>query len=97
MNYYQIHKNKKPKRLVKKSKRFISMVVPLVAMSNAMGLAQMKIIQSQPIPDDVNKPYTNLEKSIEIASVVINQFSALVNITKSEQQRRFKLTKRYVR
>ena len=88
MNYYQIHKNKKPKRLVKKSKRFISMVVPLVAMSNAMGLVQMKIIQSQPFAPS---------KPIEIALLATNHALAISKIIKSEKQRRFKLTKRYVR
>ena len=99
MNYFQIHKNKKPKRLIKKSNKFKSIVVPLMVASSVLGAFQIANIQSQPIPKysygDDNK-IIRLNKLISITEIIKNQIEAFNKIIKSEQQRRFKTTGRYI-
>jgi hypothetical protein len=102
-NYYKVHKNKRPNRLIKKSNRFKSMVLPLVALTSVMSAMQITNIQSQPIPKYSEKEsnrivnLNRLEKLISITEIAKNQVNAFSKIIKSEQIRRFKLTKRYVK
>jgi len=93
MNYYEIHENKKPKPILKrKSKRYISALVPLLCLTSAIGLAQVEIIKSQPIVANLKT-----DKKNAIIEAVKNHLEALINITNSEKQRRFNDTKRYVK
>jgi len=93
MNYYEIHKNKKPKPILKIKRRgYVSALVPLLYVTSAIGLAQVEIIKSQPIPKELK-----YNKANAIFESVLNTTKALTNITNSEKQRRFKSTKRYVK
>ncbi len=96
-NYYEIHKNKKPNRLIKKSNRFKSMVVPLIVATSAISAVQIANIQSQPMSKDISVNLNKIDKLSLITEITKNKINAFSKIIKSEQQRRFKLTKRYVK
>jgi len=93
MNYYEIHKNKKPKPILKrKRKGYVSALVPLLCVTSAIGVSQIELIKSQPTIANLKS-----DKKNAIIEVVKNHVDALINITNSEKQRRFKSTKRYVK
>jgi len=93
MNYYEIHKNKKPKSIIKRKRRgYVSVLVPLLCVTSAIGMAQVSIIKSQPIPTELKS-----NKANAIFESVLNTTKALTNIANSEKQRRFNATKRYVK
>lgn len=49
-NYYAIHKNKKPKRLFRKSKKKPNPHIAIAIAIAVIGATQMSILQSRPIP-----------------------------------------------
>lgn len=90
MKYYKAHKNKKPRRVFRRKRKYVSMMIPLLAITSAVSASQIAVINSQPI---LHRP----TKRVDIATQVVNSASAMVNIIKGEKQRRFKATGRYER
>ena len=91
--------NKRQPKWRKRKVRFVNVMPVLIA---AMGASQIANIASSPIPKFIsgNDPFTlnngaRNQKSINIASIVLDAAIAVVKIAKDEKQLRFKLTGRY--
>ena len=89
LNYYEAHKNKKPK--VKKEKKYVSLLYPFLAMQTAISASQIHILQSQQTLSYKVKE----DKNLSIISTIKDTMFAYDKIFKAERQRRFKLTGRY--
>ena len=93
MNYYEIHKNKKPKSILKRKRRgYASALVPLLCITSAVGASQIEIIKSQLVKKELIPT-----KAKAIIETTLNTANALMRITNFEKQRRFNATKRYVK
>lgn len=88
-NYYSIHKNKKPKRIIKKRK-YKSLLFVKLALIQASSVSQISIINSTPFS---NKP----DKAKKIIEVLQNTTKAIYNCIQAEKQIRYKNTKRYIK
>lgn len=100
MNYYSIHKNKKPKKLFKRKKGYVSMITPFSALTVAMGLSQVALIQSQAMPkyNLVGEQLTSIhDKIFKIAETTINTANSIAEYAKKEPRRRFLATGRYTK
>lgn len=85
LNYYQVHKNKKPK--VKKQNKYINLSVPYIAINKAMSINRVHQILSQQTD--------RRNKAIEILKETMFNFNAVNRILIQERQRKFNLTGRY--
>lgn len=85
LNYYEAHKNKKPK--VKKQKKYLSLLSINLALNNILTFNKINIIRSQQI--EVK------EKKLMILKETMYNFNAVNRILIQERQRKFKLTGRY--
>lgn len=90
LNYYEVHLNKKPKRLVKKNRKYKSTIGVKLALNMASSAMQTSIIQSQPF-----KEYG--ERAKAIIEVINNNIKTTLKICKEEKQIRFNKTKRYIK
>jgi len=89
MNYFEIHKNKRPKALSKKGK-YKDPTKLLITLSTAMSATQISIIKSQ-------LGFDKLNKSISIAQVALSSSISIIKIAKNQKQLRFKATGRYIK
>jgi len=90
-NYYQIHKNKKPKSIARRKRKYIDLSNVQCAMITASSCFQVAKIQSQPLL----VPHSMINKTLKIAEICLDTYKSMVNIKKQEQIRKFKITKRY--
>ncbi|WP_123923465.1 hypothetical protein [Flavobacterium tructae] len=74
-NYYQVHKNKKPKR-IKKPQHKVSHI-PLIAIILANTAINVAIIQSSPFLDLVSKRIKILSNVIESAAAIIDVYDKI--------------------
>jgi hypothetical protein len=83
LNYYQAHKNKKPrkKKVVHRFNYFKTMLL----MSTAIYASQLKIIISQPTCSPTNKQ----QKSLAIANHCLNFANAVSNIAKEHKRQKY--------
>lgn len=73
-NYFQIHKNKKPKRILsKKLKPDIRAIKSVLAVS--AGMMQNEIIKSQPGTSPILKALLLAENTIKTAQIINNIYS----------------------
>jgi hypothetical protein len=79
LNYYQVHKNKKPKRLKNKKPSFLQIQSALIAMQS---FTQHAIIVS-------NKFSSVSEKSLAVLENVKNHADAVKNLFKKEKTNRY--------
>lgn len=91
MNYYKIHKNKRPKRVFRRKRGYVSAMFPLMSITAAMSASKIAITNSQPILDYPNS------KPLRLAAQAINGALAIVKIIETEKLRRFKATGRYIK
>jgi len=89
-NYYQIHKNKKPKS-IEKRKVYVDLSNIQVRLATALSLSQIQIVNSQ----QLFSPHSRVHKALRIADIVMNNATTIINIQKQERIRKFKITKRY--
>ena len=104
-NYYQVHRNKKPKRSIKKHQRWVNPAISLTAMITAMSALKIGAIMRQPMPmystgsDIVSKgalkELATFKKRTEIASLTLETFGKVVNELKKAKQYNFKQTGKY--
>lgn len=78
VNYYSIHKNKKPKRIIKKRK-YKSLLLLKLALIQASSVSQILIINSTP---SSNKP----DKAKKIIEVLQNTTKAIYNCIQAEKK-----------
>ncbi len=98
MNYYQTHKNKSPKRINRRKKRYVSPMIPLMAVASAISASEVAIITAQPIPQysgivEVSK----MTKQFEVFNTAISGATAILEIIRTEPRRRFLATGSYGR
>jgi len=80
LNYYQVHKNKKP-RNKKKVYRFNYFKV-MMALTTAISASQLRIIISQPIKNKA-------QKALYIAEHCIKQVEVIKNISKEHNRQKY--------
>ena len=79
LNYYQVHKNKKPKKLKNRKPSYFQIQSAIIA---TQSFAQHAIIISQ--------PFKNIaEKSLAVVENVKNQAEAIQNLLKKEKSTRY--------
>jgi len=83
LNYYQVHKNKKPRKN-KTVHRFNYFKVMLL-MSSAISVAQLSTIVSQPIYTQTDKA----KKALSITEHCINQVEVIKNIYKEYKRQKY--------
>lgn len=89
INYYSIHKNKKPKRL-RKRKKYVSFLLPKLALINSTSCIQISIINNT-----IFENKTDRQK--QIIEVLVNTTKVVANCVEAEKQIRFTETKRYIK
>jgi len=100
MNYFQVHKNKKPKAIKRKSKKYVSTLKIRTALISVMGAVQVKKIISQPQPDyfkGLGGHLGIMNKTLSVATQTMETYSAITKEIQKEKQIRFKKTGRYVK
>lgn len=88
MNYFKAHRNKRPKRIFRRKRGYVSAMIPLMAITSAMSASQLHIMSSQPI-------LLHPTKQVDMATQTVNAALAIIKIINTEKQRRFKATGRY--
>lgn len=79
LNYFQVHKNKKAKKLKNRKPSYLQIQSAIIAMQS---FAQHAIIVSQ--------PFRNIaEKSLAVLENVKNQAEAIQNLLKKEKSTRY--------
>ncbi len=79
LNYFQVHKNKNPKKLKNRKPSYLQIQSAIIAMQS---FAQHAIIVSQ--------PFKNIaEKSLAVVENVKNQAEAIQNLFKKEKSTRY--------
>jgi len=80
LNYYQVHKNKKPKRNLLKRRRKPNLLVFQMAVLQAHSYAQTQIIASQ--------PFQSLgEKALMVAKNIVATADAMANVAKNYKKK----------
>lgn len=93
MNYYKVHKNKKPKPILKqRTKKYVSLFPLKYALISANSAVQIRMIEAQP-----KGTLSNVEKATAIKQILEQNLSNVPRLIKEEKQRKFQLTKRYVK
>jgi len=104
-NYYQVHKNKKLRRSIKRRERWVNPAISLTTMITAMSALQIGAIMRQPIPlyasgtsvvsSAALKELATFKKKTEIAALTLGTFGKVVNELKKVKQYNFKQTGKY--
>ena len=79
LNYFQVHKNKNPKKLKNRKPSYLQIQSAIIAMQS---FAQHAVIVSQPFKSIA-------EKSLAIVENVKNQAEAIQNLYKKEKSTRY--------
>lgn len=77
LNYYQVHKNKKPKRL-KKPHRKLSHI-PLIAVIMATTAVNIAFIQTSPFLDLISKRLNMLNTVVDAAFAIVDVIDKINN------------------
>ena len=96
MNYYEIHKNKKPKSIFKRKRKQKFFDFECIVLKNQIltfGKVQEEIIKAQILP---NSEAFGLKRKA-IAENTLKTMAGYFRIQNLENQRRFNTTKRYVK
>lgn len=91
VNYYSIHKNKKPKKLIKKLK-YRCFLGTRLALSQMNFCVQLHILKSQP-----SKKQQIINKHLYIVDLIVKSYETAIKLTQQEKQIRFTKTKRYIK
>jgi len=88
VNYYSIHKNKKPK-ILRQKRKYISFLKQKLILITSTSSIQISIINSTIFENKIDRQ----KKIIEI---LINTIKAIASCIEKEKQIRFTKTKRYI-
>lgn len=83
LNYYQVHKNKKPRK--KKVVHRFNFFKVMLLMTSAISVAQLNIILSQPI----NSVASKAQKALAIAESSINFLNTISSIKKEHNKQKY--------